>query len=188
MNYKNNETLSIGSLIDSSIFAKSLKDGRLQDIVKHSTIFSFWGEIVGRKFEKITKPYAIKKSIFYVSVKSPVVSQELSLNKKILIKKINSYSMPLGFEIKDIIFEYKNFEVIASKNLDNQSKNYADESLIWYDYEALDKIEIDPAIMGKIRASVSKISFLNDGQKEKLILKIIQNHKAELLRKASLKV
>ena len=186
MNYKNNETLSIGSLIDSSIFAKSLKDGKLQDIIKHSTIFSFWGEIVGRKFEKITKPYAIKKSIFYVSVKSPVVAQELSLNKKILIKKINSYSMPLGYEIKDIVFNFKNFEVVTSNAFDeNKEGDYSDDNLIWYNCDELDKIELSISTIEKIRASVSKISFLNNEQKEKLILKIIQNHKAEILRKTS---
>ena len=177
---KNNETLPIGSLIDSSVFAQSLKSGRFQILIKHSTIFSFWGDIVGRKFEKYTIPYAIKNSVLYVSAKSPVVVQELSLNKKVLIKKTNTYSMPLGIKVKDIVFNYKNFETLSSKA---SEENYVEDSLIWYKDDELKNHQIDNDIVGEIEKSVHKINFLNEEQKQKLIQKIVLNQKAKMLRK-----
>ena len=98
-----NDTSSIGDLIDTSVFCAK-KNSKINHVVKQSTIFSFWKNVVGQKFVKFTKPYNIKYSKLYVSAKSPVVVQELSLYKAKLIEKINSYSKPLGIEIKDIIF------------------------------------------------------------------------------------
>ena len=175
---KNNETLPIGLLIKSSVFAQSLNDTKLQSVIKHSTIFSFWGEIAGKKFEKISIPYLIKGSVFYVSARSPVIIQELSLYKDILIKKINSYSMPLGIEIKKISFSYKNYDEIVANNI---PQNYPEDETVWYNQNDLDKVELE--LDKKISAAINNIKFLSDEQKKELIYKINSNYKAQYLRK-----
>ena len=107
---KNNKTVSISDLINSTVFGDIVKEDKMSFVIKQTTVFSFWEDIVGKKFVKYTKPYVIKSSKIFVSVKSPVIIQELNLYKTKLLKKINSYSIPLGIEIKDIVFDYKNFE------------------------------------------------------------------------------
>ncbi len=177
--YKNNDIQTIGSLVESSIFAKGLDNDKMRSVIKHSTIFSFWSDIAGRKFENLSVPYAIKAGVLYVAVKSPVISQELLLNKKLLINKLNSYSLPLGIEIKDILFNYKKFDEFSSVKTDE----FVEDKPVWFDEDELNKISLDTACEKEILASISKISFLNDLQKQNLIKKIILIKKAQKAQK-----
>ena len=176
---KINETSTIGSLIENSVFAQALGGEKMRSVVKHSTIFSFWEEVVGKKFFKFTKPYAIKYSTLYVSAKSPIIAQELTLYQKTLIKKINSYSMPLGVEIKKIVFNYKNFDdMTAKKPFDAQ----IEDKPVWINDEQLLNVEVDNGSIEEIKKNIEKIRLLNDEQKKTLIKKIIQNQKAKTLQ------
>ena len=56
---QNNETKSISELLNDSIFNQTSQN-KLNSVIKQSTIFSFWDNIVGAKFSKFTKPYSIK--------------------------------------------------------------------------------------------------------------------------------
>ncbi len=168
-----NDTSSIGDLIDTSVFCAK-KNSKINHVVKQSTIFSFWKNVVGQKFVKFTKPYNIKYSKLYVSAKSPVVVQELSLYKAKLIEKINSYSKPLGIEIKDIIFNYKNFnatETIAQAGIEDKP--------IEIEKNKLSEVEVDIETREKIKAKIEKLKFLNPGQKENFIKKILSTYQAK---------
>lgn len=175
---RNNEIKTIGSLIDSSVFACGLSSDKMKNIVKQSTIFSFWSEIVGKKFEKISVPYRITAEVLYVAVKSPVVSQELSLNKKLIIMKINSYSMPLGISISDVVFNYKKFDEVSSVNM----SHLPDDKIVWYNNLDLDKILIDKEFEKEICDVISKIGFLTDNQKNNLMRKILFLQKAKIAK------
>lgn len=173
-----NKTATIGELLNISRFSDGINSSKIDLITKHSTIFSFWGDIVGKKFTTFVKPVSIKASKLYVSAKSPVIIQELELYKSKLLKKINSYSRPLGIEIKDIVFNYKNF---------NETQNQKDETLVedkplMFDEKLINSIVLDDNTIQKIKESVSKISFLDKEKKEKLLNKIIFSKKAELIR------
>ena len=168
-----NDTSSIGDLINSSVFGEK-KDRKINYVVKQSTIFSFWANVVGQKFTNFTKPYNIKYSKLYVSVKSPVIVQELSLYKSKLIEKINSYSKPLGIEIKDIIFNYKNFsatQTITEKGIEDKP--------IEIDKSRIEEVVVDSAIEEKIKAKIDKLKFLNEKQKENFIKKILSTYQVK---------
>ena len=174
---KNSETRTISDLLNDSIFNQTSKN-RLNGVVKQSTIFSFWDNIVGAKFSKFTKPYSIKYQKIYVSVKSPVVAQELSLYKNKILKKVNSYSQPLGIEIKDIIFNYKNFHSsnpIASYGVEDKP--------VFIDSTRLNTVKLSSSTQDKIKEHVGKIKFLNENQKDKLVSKILSTYQANELRK-----
>ena len=47
---KNNETTSIGDLLNSTVFGEIAKSDKMNLIIKQSTLFSFWEDIVGIKF------------------------------------------------------------------------------------------------------------------------------------------
>ena len=174
---KNSETKTISDLLNESVFGQVSKD-RLNNVVKQSTIFSFWDNIVGAKFSKFTKPYSVKYQKIYVSVKSPIIAQELSLYKNKILKKINSYSQPLGMEIKDVIFNYKNF---------HSSNPYAsfgvEDKPVFLDNGTLSSVQVDSKIQNKIKEHVTKIKFLDEKQKDKFISKIISTYQANKLRK-----
>ncbi len=174
---QNNETKSISELLNDSIFNQTSQN-KLNSVIKQSTIFSFWDNIVGAKFSKFTKPYSIKYQKIYVSTKSPIIAQELSLYKNKILKKVNSYSQPLGMEIKDIIFNYKNF------HSSNPIVSYGiEDKPIFLNNSQLNSIKINSSVQDKIKEHISKIKFLNNNQKDNLVSKIISTYQANELRK-----
>lgn len=174
---KDNKTQTIAQLLKSDAFSKAMGKNKLNSIVKHSTIFSFWTNIVGAKFANITKPYAIKGQKLYVSARSPVIIQELSLYKNKILIKLNSYSKPLGIEIDDIIFSYKNFCASTPSTL-----NGKEDKPVWFKGEELQNIEVSDETKEKIAQNIEKIKFLNKNQKQNLISKIITNEKAKIMQ------
>ncbi len=173
---KINDTFSIGDLIETSVF-KDFKGGKMGSVVKRSTIFSFWDDVVGAKFAKYTRPYAIKGSKLYISAKSPVIVQELTLYKTKLLKKVNSYSKPLGIEISDVIFNYKNFAVQNPINFSG-----IEDKPVKISEKQLSNVEIDENIKNHIQKNIEKIKFLNNEQKEKFASKIISTYQAKILQ------
>lgn len=147
-------------------------------IIKHSTIFSFWNNIVGTKFAKFTKPYVIKYNKLYVSAKSPVIVQELNLYKKKILKNVNSYSLPLGIEIGDIIFNYKNYSMTTPETLSNQ----IEDKPIEITKSQLEEIELDDNTKNSIKQNINKIKFLNEEQKKNFARKIESTYKAKNLQ------
>ena len=155
-----------------------MKGNKMGAIIKHSTIFSFWDSIVGAKFAKYTKPYSIKYNKIYVSAKSPVIVQELGLYKTKILRNINSYSMPLGLEIKDIIFSYKNYAADVPETLSNQ----VEDKPVQLSKQEIQSVQISSDVEDKIKSNVEKIKFLNDEQKEKFASKIVSTYKAKNLQ------
>ncbi len=174
---RTNKTNSISALLHSSAFSSMMGENKLNFVVKQSTIFSFWDSIVGVKFSKFTKPYSIKAGKLYVSAKSPVIAQELSLYKTKILNKVNSYSQALGIEIKDIIFNYKNY---TSTNPLKQDK--VEDKPVIIEKSSLNDIELAKENKEQIQKSVDRINFLNENQKQELVNKIAQNQKAKLIQ------
>ncbi len=175
---RENKTQSIAQMFKSDVFCKLMGQNKLNSVLKHSAIFSFWSAAVGSKFACVTKPYAIKGARLYVSAKSSVISQELSLYKSKILNKLNSYSKPLGIELNDIIYNYKNYSVSVPKMSENIGNLPHMLSI-----DDLDNIEISQDFKNSIAEKVKKIEFLNQTQKENLISKIITNEKAKIIQK-----
>lgn len=175
---KYNPTTHIGELISKTAFGEMAKENKMGAVIKHSTIFSFWNNIVGAKFAKFTKPYAIKYSKLYVSAKSPVIVQELNLYKTKILKNVNSYSMPLGIEITDIIFNYKNYNMTSPETLSNN----VEDKPVEITKTQLEEIELDKKTQEQIKENVDRIKFLNKEQKIAFAKKIESTYKAKNLQ------
>lgn len=171
-----NDTFTIGDLIETSVF-HGAKDRRMNNVVRHSTIFSFWDEVVGVKFARFTKPYNLKGTRLFVSAKSPVIVQELTLYKAKLVKKINSYSKPLGIEITDIVFNYKNF---AAQDPIKQAG--VEDKPVEISKEQIENIELDSNTREQIQKHINRIKFLNKEQKEKFASKILSTYQVRALQ------
>ena len=175
---KHNPTTHIGELISKTAFGEMAKGNKMGAVIKHSTIFSFWNNIVGAKFAKFTKPYSIKYNKLYVSAKSPVIVQELNLYKSKIIRNVNSYSQPLGIEITDIIFNYKNYCASTPETLANQ----IEDKPIEIKKSQLESIELDKKTQEQIKENVDKIKFLNEEQKINFVRKIESTYKVKNLQ------
>lgn len=175
---RDSKTQTLSELIHSSVFSQRDAKNKINSVIKHSTIFSFWENIVGAKFSKFTKPYSIKYNKLYVSAKSPIIVQELNLYKRNILNKVNSYSRPLGIEITDIIFNYKNY---CAQNPIQQKG--VEDTPVWFEKKELQQVELDEEKKEAFSKNISKINFLSDEQKERLTEKILENEQAKVLQK-----
>ena len=177
---KNNNTKTLSDILNSSLFNEEFKKDKINKLIKQSTVFSFWESVCGKKFSPYTKPYLIKGSKIYISTKSPVVEQELNLYKKTILQKLNSYSLPLGIKITDMVFNYKNFNEVT-----NQSDNMLDEDKpVWYSNDNFTEKNANEEKL--IADSISKISFLTETQKEIFAEKLIIANRAKNKRKTKI--
>jgi len=177
---RNSEIQSIGELLSSSKFKDVIDCSKIDIVAKHATIFSFWNDILGLKFINLTKPFAIKNKKLYISAKSPVIIQELNLYKTKLLKKINSYSMPLGIEIKDIVYSYKNYTTNEEKEND-----YIEDKPENIPENLLNSIKLNKKTTDNLKKHINKINFLSENQKEILLNKIIAVKKAKVIQDAN---
>ncbi len=97
---------SLGDIIDETL----ANNPQYNFALKCSALFSFWGQIVGPKFEKFSKPVNLFHGKLNVVCKSPVVAQELTMFKSELLEKISKFATPLDLKITDLVFSYKNWE------------------------------------------------------------------------------
>ena len=51
---KLNKTSTASELLSDGVFGGLKNNPSMQEAIRHSTILSFWPQIVGRKFEKFT--------------------------------------------------------------------------------------------------------------------------------------
>lgn len=171
------QTKTLQEFLSAFTFGENFSKGKsFSGTIKHSTMFSFWNDIAGEKISKYTKPVKIKYSKLYISAKSPVIIQEINLTKQKIINKANTYAQALGFTIKDLVVDYKNYKE------DDKNEIPKDDKPEFYSNEALSEIEPDKNYQEEIRKNINKISFLNNEQKEKLINKILDVKKAQIKR------
>ena len=86
--------------------------------------------------------------------------------------------MPLGLEIKDIIFSYKNYAADVPETLSNQ----VEDKPVQLSKQEIQSVQISSEVEDKIKSNVEKIKFLNDEQKEKFASKIVSTYKAKNLQ------
>lgn len=167
---------SIGEILNKNLD----ENPRYKFALKCSTIFSFWGDIVGKKFEKFTKPDGIKAGKLKVLCKNPAFAQELTMFKSQLLKKIQTYANPLGIEVNDIIFSYKDWANAVEK-----FQEIEDEFLPFLTDEELNSQEISENDIKTIFESIEKLDFMPPKTKEKYFSDIVKNLKYQKYKKGN---
>lgn len=103
------------------------------------------------------------------------VVQELIMYKKMLLAKIKPYSEPLGVDVEDIIFEYKNWQKENSTPLSDDYPNF-------YSEKVLNETQIHKEDFSELFSNIDKSKYLNSEQKEKFKNNILKLQKAKKLR------
>ena len=95
---------STGSLISGMLEENAV----LQKAMKRANLYSFWSKIIGKPYDKKSKPYGMAGNhTMIIACESSVVVQELMLRKKQIIKDFAPYVKSLNIVLKDIIFDQK---------------------------------------------------------------------------------
>ena len=67
-----------------------LRKSGLNSGVEQQEALKLWGEIVGNKISKNTKPISVKNGTLLIKTTNPVWKQELQIQKTEIIKKLNN--------------------------------------------------------------------------------------------------
>ena len=94
----------IGSMMDNP---------QLKKAVTRTNLYSFWDKILPQKFKNKSRPYSmIQGGIMVIACENPVVAQELSLYKVILLKKFEPYLKSHKMRVTDFKFDPKKWQVL----------------------------------------------------------------------------
>lgn len=169
---------SLGNIVDDFLQNPKFREG-----MKTSTLFKFWSQVVGKKFEKVSKAEALTcnngKYILIVACSSAAVTSELSMYKKQLLNKINAYSKPLDIEIFDIHFSHKIWQSekdSVEHKFVLQEENPYKENLEGFNP---DNIELNDEEIAVIRRNIEDNRVLSAAQKERLFNSIVQDIKIQ---------
>lgn len=89
----------ISSMMDSPEFKKA---------ITRTNLYNFWESILPEKFKQKSRPYGmLPGGVMSVACQNPVVAQELSLHKIILLKKFEPYAKSLNIRVVDLKFDPK---------------------------------------------------------------------------------
>ncbi len=184
------EFTKLADILNESVLADKRYEQALNKCVSCSMLFGFWGNIVGKRFEKISIPYDFKKTTLFVSVMSSAVVQELTFYKADLLKKLEPYAKGLNFTINDIRFDYKNWQSVKNSinsdtNQSNGSKAFDIDTPSYYtekDYETIGLDNSEKEEFERLKKSFEENEFLSDKLREKMYNNALIQYKAQKLR------
>ena len=95
------------------IISSMMDNPQLKKAITKTNLYKFWDSILPEKFRGKSKPYGmLPGGIMTVACQNPVVAQELSLHKIMLIKKFEPYAKSLKLRVIDLKFDPKKWEAI----------------------------------------------------------------------------
>ena len=94
------------------IISSMMDNPQLKKALTRTNLYKFWDSILPEKFRGKSKPYGmLPGGIMTVACQNPVVAQELSLHKIMLIKKFEPFAKSLKMRVLDLKFDPKKWIV-----------------------------------------------------------------------------
>ena len=95
-----------------SLVEELLLKNEVKKAVTRNNLYKFWGKIAGEKFAAKSKPYSmLGGGVMVIACENPIVAQELSLYKVILLKKFEPYIKSLKMRVVDFKFDPKKWVI-----------------------------------------------------------------------------
>lgn len=95
-----------------SIIASMMDNPQLKKAVARTNLFNFWEKILPEKFKSKSRPHSMMPGgIMVIACQNPVVAQELSFQKIILLKKFEPYLKTLQMKVNDLRFDPKKWKL-----------------------------------------------------------------------------
>lgn len=91
-----------------SVIESMMDNPHLKKAVTRTTLNGFWDKILPQKFQKRSKPYSmLPGGVMVIACENPVIAQELSLYKIMLLGKFQPYLKALNMRVTDLKFDPK---------------------------------------------------------------------------------
>jgi hypothetical protein len=89
----------IGSMMDNP---------QLKKAITRTNLFKFWDSILPEKFKGKSRPFGmLPGGVMTVACQNPIVAQEMTLHKIMLIKKFEPFAKSLKIRVVDLKFDPK---------------------------------------------------------------------------------
>lgn len=162
------EFKTIGNILDSVIQNSDLQKG-----IKRTTLAKFWGKIVGKKFESMSKPSSINRNnVLMIACANSFVTSELLMFKADILRKIAPYAKSLDLTIEDIVFSHKIWAEVKDEMLEYTEKKAPEIPKIDYD-----KIILDEEEVAGIQRCVQNNNFASEEQRDRMFEAIVKDLK-----------
>ena len=160
----------------------------MEKALKEKAFIDLWPQIVGARFENNSKAYTIihknKQNILVVATSSSVVSQELSMFKSEIIKKIYKYANNFDLKINDIIFNTKIWGELDKKETVKENTS-AQKYTKYPTDEELEQIEIPENILTSLKESLKEQDFSSEMLKNRMFNLMTKDIKVQIWKKTN---
>lgn len=97
------------------IISSMMTNPQIKKAITRTNLYNCWDGLLSEKFRGKSKPYSmLPGGTMVIACQNPVVAQELSLQKIMLLKKFEPYMKSLNLRVKDFKFDPKKWEAIHS--------------------------------------------------------------------------
>ena len=91
-----------------AIIESMMDNPQLKKAVARTNLYNLWDKILPEKFKKKSRPYSmLPNGVMVIACENPVIAQELSLRKVILLQKFQPYLSSLKMKVCDLHFDPK---------------------------------------------------------------------------------
>ena len=91
-----------------SVISSMMDNPELKKAISRTNLFNFWDKILPQKYKKRSRPFSmLPGGVMVIACENPVVAQELSLYKVLLMQKFTPYLKSLKMSVKDLKFDPK---------------------------------------------------------------------------------
>ncbi|MBQ7126940.1 DUF721 domain-containing protein [bacterium] len=96
------------------ILSAFMTNPNLKKAIAKTTLYNFWDGILPEKYKKMSKPFGmLPGKIMVIACKNPIVAQELTLRKSMLLAKFQPYLNKLNLNVEDFKFDAKKWNLIS---------------------------------------------------------------------------
>ncbi|MCQ2754333.1 MAG: DUF721 domain-containing protein [bacterium] len=91
-----------------TIIESMMDNPQLKKAVTRTNLYNFWDSILPDKYKSKSRPFSmLPGGVMVVACENPVIAQELSLRKIMLISKFTPYAKSMKIKLTDMRFDPK---------------------------------------------------------------------------------
>lgn len=95
-----------------SVITSMMDNPGMKKALARTTLFNFWDKILPEKFKQKSRPFSmLPGGIMVIACQNPVVAQELSLYKVVLMQKFAPYLKTMNLRVNDLKFDPKKWQL-----------------------------------------------------------------------------
>ena len=88
------------------VISSMMDNPHMKKAMNRTTLYSFWDKVLPEKFKKRSRPFSmLPGGTMVIACENPVVAQELSLYKIMLLQKFSPYLKTLNLKVNDLKFD-----------------------------------------------------------------------------------